>query len=416
MAGLTLSAFDKVMKIDYLPPIREALNQDTKLYDYLEDGNDFIVGRHAYIPHHISRNEGHGARAEGGTLPTPGNQGYTASTYTTKYIYGRIKVTGPVLAGSRDEGGAFTKALDSEISGMVKDMRHDMNRMAWGWGDGLLATSSDTNTDSTIFHVITSLPGFSWRNIRVGMKVDVINFDTDAEAVGSDLVTAIDKSNGKITLTTQFTSSNTNVGMYRMDTRNIEPVGIGGIIDDVDPDERIGSSNKTGASDVGSLDRGSNSFWKAQELDNSGTNRALTIDLLQEAEDQVDMESNGEIACWFTTHAIRRKYGNMLIADRRYPQASGSPRKFDGGYSPSDLSFNDVPVRVDKFAHTNRMYGIPRGNIYNFLWSDFDWMDKDGSILHRPDAEDAYLATLFSYREMGTGNANEGVVIKDLSE
>ena len=69
MAGSTLSTFDAILKTQYLGPIREQLNSSSVLYSRLEKNEDSVVGKNFTIPLHYGRNEGVGARAEGGTLP-----------------------------------------------------------------------------------------------------------------------------------------------------------------------------------------------------------------------------------------------------------------------------------------------------------------------------------------------------------
>jgi len=129
---MDVSTYDSILKEDYLPPIRELLNDDKVLAEYIMDGDEWISGKHAYIPLHTGRNEGVGARAEDGTLPTALSQGYDNATYTSKYVYGRLRITGPVEAASRDTDGAFEKALDREVSGLMRDLKHEMNRIDWG--------------------------------------------------------------------------------------------------------------------------------------------------------------------------------------------------------------------------------------------------------------------------------------------
>src|SRR5688500_2330240 len=95
-----ISAAGNILKDVYLPPVREMLNNATPLLKYIEKeiqelpgGSDFI------IPLHTGRNDAAGdGRAENGTLATAGNQGYKRTSTAPKYLYGRIQVSGPVIA------------------------------------------------------------------------------------------------------------------------------------------------------------------------------------------------------------------------------------------------------------------------------------------------------------------------------
>ena len=115
MAGSTLSTFDAILKTQYLGPIREQLNSSSVLYSRLEKNEDSVVGKNFTIPLHYGRNEGVGARAEGGTLPDAGNQAYKECIVPMKYQYGRIQITGPTIKAARSNEGAFLRAVDSEM-------------------------------------------------------------------------------------------------------------------------------------------------------------------------------------------------------------------------------------------------------------------------------------------------------------
>lgn len=87
--GLDLTTADKILKVLYLPPIRELLNNATVLLSQIEkDTSTQIVGGKSFtIPLHQSRNEAAGVgRAESGTLPTAAQQGYNQAIVPNKYI------------------------------------------------------------------------------------------------------------------------------------------------------------------------------------------------------------------------------------------------------------------------------------------------------------------------------------------
>ena len=85
--GSTLSTFDAILKTQYLGPIREQLNSSSVLYSRLEKNEDSVVGKNFTIPLHYGRNEGVGARAEGGTLPAAGSQAYKECILPMRYQY-----------------------------------------------------------------------------------------------------------------------------------------------------------------------------------------------------------------------------------------------------------------------------------------------------------------------------------------
>lgn len=155
----TINNYNQLLKDFYLGPIREQLNSETLLMRRLQKNEDIVEGKQVVLPLHISRNAGIQAVGEAtstsnGILPDPGSQGYARSTFWVRYNYGRIKVTGPAMASGRTARGAFIRALDSEIRGIVRDMKNDLNRQMWGDGSGVLAryVSGAGGTTLTVKH------------------------------------------------------------------------------------------------------------------------------------------------------------------------------------------------------------------------------------------------------------------------
>jgi len=138
ITGATLSYYDEVLKTFYLPAIQEYLEHSTPLSDILERDTESVSGKNATIECHYGRSTGTGARADAASLPDPGYQKYKTCTVPMKYVYGRVEFTGPTLAATRDEKGAYIGALDSEIRGIARDLKKEVNRMLWGCGYGIL--------------------------------------------------------------------------------------------------------------------------------------------------------------------------------------------------------------------------------------------------------------------------------------
>ena len=85
-------------------------------------------GRRATLSLHVTRNSGIGSRAEAGTLPTAGNQGYAEERVSLKYHYGRGQLTGPLMRAADSDKGAFERAMQAETKRIVDDLKRDMNR------------------------------------------------------------------------------------------------------------------------------------------------------------------------------------------------------------------------------------------------------------------------------------------------
>lgn len=128
MPGATITTISNILKNAYMPPVREQLNSEVMILDKLDVDQESLVGTQAVVPLHTGRSGGIGARPEGGALPDPGNQAYLQAVYDLKYLYGRVRVTGPSMEKSKSQSGAFLKVLESELNGIRVDLRKDTAR------------------------------------------------------------------------------------------------------------------------------------------------------------------------------------------------------------------------------------------------------------------------------------------------
>src|SRR4030042_983911 len=148
--GQTLTAFDAALKDIYGPRIEEQLNQTNPLTEWIDENDSADwTGRQVTYPIHISRNEGVGASAEGDPLPAAGQQGYAQVKIPERYNYGRVELTGQVIKSSWQSKGAFTRAMESEIKGLVKDLGNERERQCFGAGNGILALMNAAQSTTT---------------------------------------------------------------------------------------------------------------------------------------------------------------------------------------------------------------------------------------------------------------------------
>ena len=391
--GSTLSTFDAILKTQYLGPIREQLNSSSVLYSRLEKNEDSVVGKNFTIPLHYGRNEGVGARAEGGTLPSAGNQAYKECIVPMRYQYGRIQITGPTIKAARSNEGAFLRAVDSEMRGLERDMKSSMNRQAFGDGTGALAVCASASS-------ATAITVDSTARLRVGMPVDILVTATGATTAGvvGDTVASITSSTA-FTLTTgvaTYGSIGNTYSVYVAGSRTKEMMGLSGIV--------------SATSTLQGLDVANYPWWKATVLANSGSNRAISDTLLQTAIDTLEANSSGMCTAMYTSFGVRRAYQALLTATKQLVNT----QELKGGYKA--ITYNDLPIIADKDAPANKIFVVDEDELQVFRLGDFDWMQEDGAILSRVSGYDAYEAVLYVYQELGTTMRNAHVLISDVTE
>jgi hypothetical protein len=397
----TLTTLDNILKEDYLGPIREQVYSSHILLSRLEKNEEDVGGQQATVPLHTARNSGVGARADGGALPSAGNQSYAQAVYNCAYNYGRIQVSGPVIKASKKNKYAFVRAIESEIKGMVKDLKDDLNRQLHGDGSGVLGlVNGDPATGTTL---TMDNPGTQY--INKGMILNIV--DDSSTTAGDSRANVGDKIVGSKTSATAcevteafHADAADDDYVVRKGSYALEMMGLLGIVN---------NSNPRAGLYVGAINRSTagNEYWDASVDSNSGTLRPLTLDLMQTSWDAAE-EEGGEISLVLTTRAVRRKYLRLVRADGRFVNTM----TLDGGFDA--LEYNGKPLAVDRHCMPNRIYFLDESTLALYRMSDLDWMDEDGAILSRVTGYDAYEAVLYFYATLGCGACNKNALLSDI--
>lgn len=453
MAGATLALWDEVLKTFYLPAIQEQLNHDTIIADLIDTNEKDVSGKNATIQCHYGRNTGTGARADGGVMPTAGYQKFKTCTVPMKYNYGRVQFTGPTIAATRDANGSYARVVDTEITGVVTDLKKEINRQLWGCGYGTLARWRDgTSTSITLqklyrgnsaggdgFGSAFGAKYFAENNNGVAVVIASAGSSGTATVDATDIaVSAITEGTDYDTITCtdagvteaagtfyvrgdandQSLGTITTSGAHRR-----EMMGLRGIVTDTDLDEIAVTSDAETTCGLATANNdslqglavASYTWWKGL-VSHHGSGRyagqrALTLTLMQQMFDAVEKKAGKDYGpnLILTTRAIRREYLELCVADRRMVNTM----TLDGGWSA--LDYNGVPLTVDDDAIDGEMYFITTKELNIYRMSDYDWMSKDGAILSRVSGYDAYEAILFRYAEMGCTRRNTQGVLCDLS-
>lgn len=399
MAQTTANA-DAVLKNYYLGPVREQLNQKAVLMFHADDddtdssvpstadgqlnfrgiardseGVEF-AGRQWVIPAHVSRNEGVGAIAEGGTIPVAGQQGWTDLQDTLKHNLAAIEITRYAIRLSQRNEGAFLKLLEGETKGVVKDLRKDVNRQGYGNQTGALAavTADGANTVTVD----------SVQYLRVGMRIDLIDVTNDTVFASNRQITGINATTKVVTYSGADVTATTNHRLCRTGNWKREINGLGNLI------------NNTGTVHGVDSTLAANNWHKSTIQDAAGA--AFSEDGGQQVIDAIDQTGNGEVEFIVTTHGVVRRYSAQLKSQKRFNDRDSVTLR--GGFKA--LLFNEMPMIKDVDCPKGTMWFL---NTDALLWiylpngdepGNWDWVDDDGAILtrkaDRSDAFEAYLA------------------------
>lgn len=397
--GATLTTLADIIKTQYAPVVGEMINHSTPILDRIGKDYDSVQGKDFTIPLHYGRNEGIGARGEGSALPTAGNQSYKASVLPMRYQYGRFQITGQTIKATRNNEGAYRKAVRSEMEGLANDMCDSLSRQLFGDGSGLLATVAATGSSSSTVVVDSTA------KLRVGMPVDIIVKTTGAATAG-----LAGTSVASITDGTTFTISGTlagspaaTYGVYIAGSRDLEMMGLGGIV----------SATTT----VQGLDVSTYPWWVATVQANGGTARAISDTILQKALDTLTQNSNGKASAMYTTYGVRRAYQSILAAQKQFVNTMTLTGGFD------TIAYNGLPIIPDKNAPSGKIFVVDESKLKFYRMSDnggedngLFWLEEDGNMLKYVTGYDAYEAILCLYSNLGTTMRNAFVRIDDITE
>jgi len=386
VATQTLTTFDALLKNVYRGPIVELLNQETYLIDQVEKSNvnnlGAFTGRQLVFPVHVSRNRGRGATTDGGGLATAGAQGYLDGIVSIRYFDTGIELSDMVIKQSVTDEGAFVRAMTSEMEGATTDLRKDIARMAYGTGDGLLATVTGTPGAGT------SITVDSGQYIAVGDTVDIIVKSSGATTNGVTgvTVTAVSytgtagsstQANATLTISATTSGATSNLyGVYVSGDRNNESDGLRNICNTGRTLHQINSST--------------NSIWDSNLISNGYANPSE--DLFMRQSQTIRQRSGKSIDCILSSLGVQRRLANTYASQKRWTNADVVD--VDGGYSAIMIAAgnNPVPVIADVDCPVGCAFEL---NKASFAWAEVakpDWLeapDGKGSILHLKDGSTA---------------------------
>lgn len=405
---LTRSTADAVLKEFYLPGIRSILNSEVFLLSQVETNSEDIEGRRAVLSINTARNTGIGARAEMGPLPDAGHQGYNEERVPLKYNYGRIQLSGPVIRSMGSDRGSFTRAITSETQGVTRDLRNDVNRQLYGFGDGRIATLAAAASGNTA--TLQTPTDTQKRQLQVGMLIDI---GTTANPTATATARRI-------------TSVNIAAGTFVFDGAAVV-ITVGDVV-------TLSGSGGTGAAqkEITGLQKqiaATGALWNidpatvpnwAAYVDDPGGTRAVSEAMFLKASQVVNINSGEEVNLWVTSDGVQRAYAALLTSLKRF----NTPTDLHGGYKGLDLSntnqgntgSNTVSMVFDKDCPSSTAFGLTTRRFQWYKMSDWEFMEEDGAVLSRVPNVDAYEGTLFLYAELATDGRNAHAKVGSLTE
>jgi hypothetical protein len=404
-----LTTLSDIFKEVYDPVIAEQQNLEASTWKDFEEGDDELGGQGWIFETKMQGNqEGIGARAEKGALPSAGYQRWVQGLIYWRNQYGCFEITGQAIEAARNNMVAFANSKTEEIEGLTKDVIKDLNRQFYGDGQGYLAKISEAASGAQkVCYVKVGI------YLRTKMMVDI--YDTDLTAINSNsnqidtleaAPTGTYPYRVKVTLEEDITTALAeNDIVLREDSHptilsqaGYEIEGLAKIIDD----------GSTHISYLG-ISRATYPAWKGQLLDNGGTARNLSLDLLQQGEDAVTRAA-GRRPDWVRMNlGQRRKYFDLVGPDKRYMTG-----RIDGGYERLDYNGNELTIDVDHPVGEITM--LCKATVKKYFLRKLGLLDFDGLVLRQVTGYDQWRGYVGAYLNLGCKRPNCNVRITDLVE
>src|SRR5574343_204448 len=145
----TAATITDLLKQYFEPGLKAQFFNDKILLKRLKKNRSEIHGGQATVGLHSGRNPAIGAVANAAQLMTQGQQTFKQATVPLRYLYGRTWFSGPDIANSKTDKGAFARIVTANLTGMMDDMQADANRQLFSDGSGILAFCSGASSTTT---------------------------------------------------------------------------------------------------------------------------------------------------------------------------------------------------------------------------------------------------------------------------
>lgn len=397
-----LANYDAALKDFYGVGLKEAVNNSSVILGEATKNDTDIVGRQAVWSIHSGRSTSTSARAENGTIADADRQRFVAPRENLAYLYHTIKVSGPSKHLTKNDTGAFARALEVELDGAEKDLKNDVSRQVLGQ-----SLTDGTNLQTGVIGLLTADPGTgtTWtlanlsvaefRFFFVGMKFLALDpAGGAARAGGPHTITAIDPV-AKTLTTTEAAVTAVAVGDYivraagataALSNFGNEINGLRHLINTTSPFAGITPTGPTGTPS-----------WAAVGVGTAGTTQ-IAETVLVEAQEKVETDGDGSTPMLFIAeHSQRRALARQLQTQKRF---EGRDATTQAGWKGLDVA-NGVLV-AERYCPVQDAFALTPKYLTRFVGLDWSWDTDDGRVLYKTPGVDAIEARFKAYLNLVT--------------
>ena len=390
------------LKNFYQGPIVDQFSEDVAVWKGTEKGKYPWSGQQVIRPLKVRRNPGVGATSDGGILPQIGHQTTVQAIISPAYNYLRFGITAGMIEASKSDVGSFVRGASFELEEGYNDLKSEANRqMTWS-GTGILATASTAAAASTSVVLAgreSAEPALKF--LDVGSYLDVVR----AGVLIQSGITILSITTGTAIASTatvvfdQAVTCNAADGFIRSGSLGQE---ISGLLTQLDG----GTTTVFSIPRATYLQTQGNAINVTSDGTSTGTSLPLSLNYLQQAEDEAERRGGRSVNCLYSDFGSRRMYQKLLTADKRYVNVV----KGDGGFSDESknyLEFNGKAWVADKDC-PQRIFFLPDKYIERYVLAEMTFADETGSMYIAQSEADSlevrirFFANLFNSKAAGS--------------
>lgn len=381
--GTNMASVAEALKSFYLDGLRYQLNDQASAFlAQVEKTSEGVVGKDIVMALRYGRTGGIGNRADDGELPNPNARKTKQAKWETKNFFARFRITDKTIEASKSNVGAFANMLETEISDAETDAKLDLSRQVLGDGTGKLATLSANSTYTAGTPAYLELTLDSVMYFAEGMYVDLYAADNSAVTNGAGLeVILVDDANSKIRVAvgSDIHSNVVATGYVVLaGNKGLELTGVAAVF--------------ATSGSIYNLDRAAYPWLVAQV---KALNGEISENVIQERIDLCETRTGSVINYMQCALGVRRAYIDLLSATKQ----TVNTLDMKGGFKA--LSYNGTALVADKYIPAGQLQLLDLNDWAMYRMADFNWMDRDGSIMSRVANRPAWEATLVKYCDIG---------------
>ena len=407
MAGADLTSLTSVLKEWYVGPLSDQLNQDCMVTSLLRVNSQDIEGLKAVVPLHYARSGGLSSRVEGGTIAAAGKQQYTRATYTLKYHYARVQVSGPSISNTRSDRGAFLQAMKSELDFIRNDVMLDQSRQFYAQGTGVVAVIAAGGVTGSVC-TLTSAEAIYKGFLYIGMVVDIMTGSTlHATATA---ITDVDPTVPSITVATIGSAAAADSIVRSGNVTDVTSIATNAEID-------AGLGRLVRAGVLGGLDptTAGLKFWQGLNIpvaSTTGYSPDIALnDLMVHQNQLINAGAKvGDLTMITTPGLLRRLYQTEDFKDQvRFVNQT----TLGGGFGEISFQTGNGPMKMntDRLAPWGDVMAIDLQTVQLYSPADWDFLSRDGLTVRWVADVDAFQSLLFRYINIGTSRRNSSGVL-----